>query len=103
MLVGSVGGNVGEAVGRWTDWVGRGVDKQPSWSTLGCRRAMARSPRPLGVSRIRTTSGRPTDRSGVTRCCWAQSRLPDRILTIDAPVVHHTPQHLASTHDSAGE
>jgi hypothetical protein len=47
-LVGSVGGSVGEAVGRWTDWVGPGVDKQPSWSTLGCRRAMARSPRPPG-------------------------------------------------------
>src|SRR4029453_2143329 len=43
---------------------------------------MTRSPRPV-VGRIRTTSGRPTDRSGVTRCCWTQSRRPDRILTIE--------------------
>jgi hypothetical protein len=40
----SVGGSVGEAVGRWSDWGGRGVDEQPSWSMLGCRGAMARSP-----------------------------------------------------------
>jgi hypothetical protein len=62
----SVDGSVGEAVGRWSDWGGRGEDEQPSWSTLGCRGAMARSPRPLGRA-CRTASGRPSHRGRCNR------------------------------------
>jgi hypothetical protein len=62
----SVDGSVGEAVGRWSDWGGRGVDEQPSWSTLGCRGGMARLPRPLGRA-CRTASGRPSHRGRCNR------------------------------------
>jgi hypothetical protein len=38
-----------------------------------------------------------------TRCCWTQSRLSDRILTIDARVVHIAMRHLTYPRNRAGE
>jgi hypothetical protein len=99
---GSVGGSVGEAVRRWTDWVGPGVDKQPSCQ-LSAAVELWRDRQDPWVGRIRTTRSRPTDHSGEIRCCWSPSRLPDGILTIDAQVVHDAVQHLASPQGRAGE